>query len=615
MKNNNQAIKYTTKPIKRITYLLLFTLGLSVFSTGVRGQSTPLKGQHKYYIIELTTKKGTPYQLSKPETFLSPKAIARKLQFKIPIDSTDLPVNPAFLNNIAALDLTIINSSRWMNQVFVKSTNEAIVAELSKFSFVKRCLDFSATTNPVIEAKSGRSPSTTSLIHSSSEVVMVNNSSEKSTNNIIQVPADDTLLQLNGDQLPTNVLDYGKNAPQVQIHQGAYLHNAGFTGKGILIAVLDAGFKGYKTNSIFDSLNIQNRVLKEWDFVENESGVNEDDVHGMQCLSTLAANKPGTMIGTAPHADYLLFRTENAAHEMPYEEHTWLVAAEAADSAGADLITSSLGYVAFDNNHYSYSYAERDGSTSLISRAAKIAVTKGILVVNSAGNNGNQKDESRYISCPGDVAQVFTVGAVNVMGAAAGFSSIGPAYGGQIKPNVVSVGAAGVIANQSGSTTTGNGTSISAPNLAGLMACLWQAFPKATNMEIMDAVQKTADKYLTPNEKYGYGLPDFKLAAELLQREETKKNYEHILGRSNIKAYPVPFLDELHLSFLAPTDGNINIRLIDVNGKHIENQMKLVKKDQYYTVHFKGLSNLQSGVYYVQTLDGKNNTMLPVMKQ
>ncbi|MCM5528043.1 S8 family peptidase [Parasegetibacter sp. NRK P23] len=410
-------------------------------------------------------------------------------------------------------------------------------------------------------------------------------------------------------------LNYGNSYPQIHLHEGDFLHGKGLRGENMLIAVLDAGFQGYKTNPMFDSLRLQNRVLMEWDFINNEASVNEDHPHGMQCLSTLAANRPGVMVGSAPYAQYLLFRTENAAREYPYEEQAWLVAAEKADSAGADMISSSLGYLDFDDPAFNYSYQQRDGNTSLITRAADMAAAKGILVMNSAGNNGNLTNENKFVSCPGDADSVFTVGAVNVSGQIAGFSSWGPAYGGKTKPNAVSVGQGTVVANNAGNAASGNGTSFANPNLAGMVACLWQAFPDCSNMEIIRAVEQSSDRYNAPHERYGYGLPNFKKAHDILARQKEQKNYQQILGKNNIKAYPVPFDDELRVAFKAEADGALQLRLVDLSGKPIDHKQMVVHKEQYYTVEFRGLLKLPAGVYYLQTSDGTQKNMIPVIRR
>lgn len=502
------------------------------------------------------------------------------------MDSTDLPVNPAFLDSIRKAGAIVLNSSRWMNQALIQTTDPAVLQRIRALPFVAGDGRMSARMDaPVPEKRAEK------FVSENEEALPVQ---PRTTN---------------------TPLNYGNSYPQIHIHEGEFLHGKGLRGENMLIAVLDAGFQGYKTNPVFDSLRLQNRILMEWDFINNEASVNEDHPHGMQCLSTLAANRPGVMVGSAPYAQYLLFRTENSAKEYPYEEQAWLVAAEKADSAGADMISSSLGYLDFDDPAFNYSYPQRNGNTSLITRAADMAAAKGILVMNSAGNNGNLTNDNKFVSCPGDADSILTVGAINISGQIAGFSSWGPAYGGKIRPNAVSVGQNTVIANSAGNAVSGNGTSFANPNLAGMVACLWQAFPDCSNMEIIRAVEQSADRNNAPHERYGYGVPNFKKAWELLTQEKDKKNYQQILGKNNIKAYPVPFDDELKIAFQAQADGNLQLRLVDLTGKQIETRQLSVQKDLYYTVVFRGLLKLPAGVYYLQTTDGTQKNMIPVIRR
>ncbi|HYE55986.1 MAG TPA: S8 family peptidase, partial [Chitinophagaceae bacterium] len=309
---------------------------------------------------------------------------------------------------------------------------------------------------------------------------------------------------------------------QIRIHKGEYLHNLGFTGQPIIISILDAGFLAYKTNPALDSVRQQGRILGEWDYVANHASVNEDNSHGANCFTIIAANRPGVIVGSAPHSRFWLLRTENAASEYPVEEQNWAAAAEFSDSAGADMISSSLGYADFDDPSFDHSYAQRDGNTSIVTRAADLAAKKGIIVMNSAGNSGNSGSDLRYVACPADGDSVVAVGAVDANGNIASFSSWGPNGAGKLKPNMVSVGQGTIYANTAGNAVAGNGTSYSNPNLAGLIACFWQAFPELNNMQLIDAVQRSSHKFNNPDARFGYGIPDFKKAfITVLQQRAT----------------------------------------------------------------------------------------------
>jgi serine protease AprX len=545
------------------------------------------EAQHTRHIIELKNKNGTAYTLSNPSAYLSAKAIERRTRYKIAIDSTDLPVTAAYLDSIRSVpNVTILNVSKWLNQVAVRTNDPAALTKIAAFPFVK----------------------------SSAPIGSVNRASGRSSDKKQHGEKDKKVLLRTEEAQLANSLNYGNSFNQVHMHEGEYLHNLGFSGQGMTIALLDAGFFAYKTNPAFDSLRLQNRILGEWDFVANQQSVNEDDAHGMYCLSTLAANRPGVMVGTAPHAKYYLYRTEDAPTEFPIEEQNWAAAAERADSLGVDMISSSLGYTEFDDHSFDHSHAERNGNTTIITRAADLAAKKGILVMNSAGNSGAQTTDLKYVAAPADGDSVFTVGAVDINGNIATFSSWGPNGAGRVKPNVVSLGVGTTITAPDGSAQSGNGTSFSNPNLAGLVACLWQAYPEFNNMEIIDAVQRSASRYTSPDNRYGYGIPNFRKAAEILEQIRAGKDYQAILKNDWIRTYPIPFKDQLQIVFKAPASGKASIRLIDATGRTLEMKTLEVSENSFYSSSFNNLSGVGHGVYFVQYLDGKNSSLLPVIK-
>ncbi|MEP7278348.1 MAG: S8 family serine peptidase [Bacteroidota bacterium] len=554
--------------------------------------------QYSRYIIRLKNKNGTAYSINNPSSYLSAKAIARRTRYKISIDSTDLPINGAYLDSIRAVsNVSILNVSKWLNQVCIKTTDPAALAKINSFSFVKNS-----------------SPLAVRMIQPPAVLPK-----KFEAYNKLPLPSPNRVADINGTAGIVgiqNFYNYGINNGQIHIHEGEYLHNLGFHGEGITIAMLDAGFYNYKANPAFDSIRLQNQVLGEWDYVDNEQSVNEDHYHGAMCLSTIAANEPGQMVGTAPKAKFWLLRTEDVNSEYPVEEENWVAAAEFADSAGVDMISSSLGYSDFDDPSLSHSYAQRDGKTSIISIGATMAVKKGILVTNSAGNSGNSAGDAKYVLCPADADSVFTIGATDVNGNIGNFSSWGPNGAGKLKPNVVSVGYNTVIANVvSGEPNYGSGTSFSNPNMCGLVACLWQAFPEFSNMEIMDAVQKSASKYNNPDNQFGYGIPNMRIAYQDLQQQRIERNYQQILGADWIKAFPVPFSTGFSVLLKAPLTGHSSLRLVDMNGKTIEKKDMELQQDNMYTISFDKLKTISRGVYTIQYTDGKNKVSLRTIKQ
>ena len=458
------------------TLTLLLTLSIATASA-----------QYTRHIVAFKDKKGTLGTIANPSTYLSQKAIDRRTKYNIAIDSTDLPISKAYFDSIAAVPgVTILNQSKWLNQVLIRITDPNALIKINSFPFVKSAQGIAPRIAP---GQTGR--------------IRKNELEEK------ELPVEVTRQQ----DVSGVDLDYGSTLNQIRIHKGEYLHNLGFTGQTVTIAVLDAGFRNYKTNPAFDSVRLQGRFLGEWDYVANHASVTEDDTHGANCLSIIAANRPGLIVGSAPHSKFWLLRTEDVFSEYPVEEQNWAAAAEFADSVGVDMISSSLGYADFDDPAFDYSHAERNGNTAISTIAADYAAKKGIIVMNSAGNSGNDPSEFKYVGAPADGDSVMTVGAVDVNGNLASFSSWGPNGAGKLKPNITSVGLGTIYAiSTTGNPASGNGTSYSNPNAAGLIACFWQAWPELSNMQVIDEVQKASHKFTNPDMRMGYGIPDFRKA-------------------------------------------------------------------------------------------------------
>lgn len=551
--------------------------------------ATSSDAQQLTYTVKFKYKKSSSYSLSQPSAFLSQKAIARRNRQYIPIDSTDLPLNKSYLDSITDLNgVTIKSKSRWLNQVVVQITDPNAIDTINAFSFVHNSQvvgsAFASQSQKVAPEK----------IEPQSNVILGSKS------------------VLDGQGTASDTLNYGNNYPQVHIHEGEFLHNKGYQGQGIIIAVIDAGFYNYRTSIAFDSLIINNQILGVFDFVAKDSSVVEDNPHGAYCFSILAANRPGFMVGTAPKANYLLFRSEDVTSEKPIEEQNWIEALERADSLGADVVSSSLGYYNFEESQYDHPYIERDGNTAQITIAADIAAKKGMIIMNAAGNTGNALDESKYILVPADGDSVMTVGAVNTSGTIAGFSSWGPNGAGKRKPNIVSVGWTAVYANIYGDPTTGNGTSYANPNIAGLIACLWQAFPEFNNMEILDAVQRSADKFNNPDDRYGYGLPNFRIASSILETKRQEKT-DKILNGKWLTAFPIPFKQVFTVFMKAPSTGRANIRVMDFTGRVLLDKNMDVNQGNHYRILMNPQGTKRFGMYFVQYNDGKNSSTIKLI--
>lgn len=464
-----------------VVLLLLFTV------TG--------KSQQTKHVIFFTDKNETNFSLFQPSSFLSARAVARRQKYNIPVDSSDLPVVPRYIDSVTASgNVTLIGRLRWLNAIIIQTNDAAALQKINSFPFVKNRTGIALRSTAV----------------------------SRMQKNIEQIQPVSALVQQRSQGIQADTLNYGNTSNQIKIHNGNFLHNIGARGQGMHMAFLDGGFFGYLTNPFFDSVRNQNRILATRDFVLNETSVNEDDAHGMACFSVVAANKPGSLIGSAPYASFYLLRTEDVFSEQIIEEYNWGMGAEFADSAGVDVISSSVGYTTYDDPSFNHTYAEMNGNTTIVTRYADMAAKKGMLVVNSAGNEGARS--WKYIVAPADGDSVLSVGAAGSAGTIAGFSSFGPTSDGQIKPDVVSVGQGTFLSTAIGTVGTSNGTSFSAPNIAGLATCLWQLFPEFNNYQIIETLRRSADRFTTPHEQYGYGLPDMKTATGILLAQLSQMN-------------------------------------------------------------------------------------------
>jgi subtilisin family serine protease len=294
--------------------------------------------------------------------------------------------------------------------------------------------------------------------------------------------------------------------------------------------------------------------------------------------------------------------------ETPIEEHNWVVAAEKADSAGADMISSSLGYYEFDNPSQSHTYADMNGDKTVVTRGADMAAQKGMIVCNSAGNSGNSA--WKYIIAPSDGDSVLAVGAVNKDSIPGSFSSYGPSADGRVKPDVASVGVNTWVINSNGSVAFGSGTSFSNPNIAGLIACLWQAFPEFSNMDILDVVKRSSHKYANPDTRMGYGIPDMKKAYEMLML----KRQERIIADNWVKAYPNPMVSYTNILVKAQESGELITQLSDMNGRVYHTTKQTVQQGLFYEIRIDNLGTLAAGSYNVRVVNGHSTTTIRLVK-
>ena len=434
--------------------------------------------RHYRYRVSFTDKKDNGFSVKHPEAFLSEKSVTRRKRLGLKVDNYDLPITPAYLHTLQNMGMTVFNQSKWNNTAVVELVDTTVLKQVRQLPFVKglRC-------------------------------VWVGPDSV-SVNENIQVEDRRAIVT---DLCDTTDHYYGHAARQVEMLGVDKLHKAGFTGKNVTIGVIDGGF--FNADAIAGLKNI--RILGTKNFAHPGTDVYSELDHGMMVLSCMAANRPYFLVGTAPDASFCLLQSEAGETEQLIEEDNWCAALEYADSLGCDMVTSSLGYTTFDHSEMSHKYYEADGRTALNSRSASLAASRGIVLLNSAGNSG---DESwKKIGFPADATDILTVGAVTCDKVNTDFSSIGNTADGRIKPDVMAMGYACAVYGVHGGLHKVNGTSFSCPIMCGAVACLLQAYPTRKPVEIIQAVQQASDNVSHPDNIFGYGIPDMNKAFELLK--------------------------------------------------------------------------------------------------
>ena len=415
--------------------------------------------------VNLKYKVGTAYTVDNPQAFLSERALERRNRQNLPIDETDLPVSQQYVKELLGTGARLVTTSKWNNTVVLEVSDTTLMDKVKEMSFVTGVKKVWAQPDSIPPRNKNRKKEVTNEI-------------EKT-----------------GDY-------YGKALQQIAIHGGDSLHSAGFSGKGMHVAVIDAGFYNVDAIKLFKKMDL----LGTRDFVNPSSDIYAENGHGMMVLSCMAANVKDAFVGTAPDASFWLLRSEDADTEQPIEEDYWAAAIEFADSVGVDVVNTSLGYYSFDEGYAPYRYRDLDGHYSLMSHSASMAADKGVVVVCSAGNSG--KSAWKKMTPPGDSEHVITVGALTKDLVNTDFSSIGNTSDGRIKPDVMAIGQQSVVSGRNGKVSKGNGTSFASPIMCGVVACFWQACPWLTAKEVVKAVQQAGDRVDFPDNIYGYGVPN-----------------------------------------------------------------------------------------------------------
>lgn len=450
---------------------------------------------------------------------LSSEALEARRARNIQVDSRDFPVSEDYLSCLRSAGCQVLSSSRWLNAA-------SVVTTLSEAQLKSACAGV------------------------------------KSVQPVRTLVRQHTGAEFNAPVAKATGTPNGFSQAQLALSGITCLHDAGFRGDGVTIAVMDAGYTTADTSRAFAAARTAGRITHEWDFVDNDPSPYDGDYHGLFILGTLTADLPGELMGSAPRATYMLARTEQVASETHVEEDNWMKGMEWADSIGTDVISSSLGYSVFSPGEGDYTYADMDGNTTIITKAADIAASRGILVVNSAGNEGS--GPWHYITAPCDADSILCIGAVDQFEVQAGFSSFGPSSDGRVKPDIVAMGVDVATIDPFGGVGFVSGTSLSCPVAAGLSACLIGKHPGRPMMDILHAIQQSADRYALPDTGYGYGLANGCKADSLLDILDARD--AAVTPQQGLQVYPNPGTAEV---FLFLEKGMSEIAITDPQGREV----------------------------------------------
>lgn len=513
-----------------------------------------------YYRVSFRDKGENAINNFHAEDLLSQKAIKRREKAGITVpDYKDIPVSQNYLNNISSLGFKLHCTSKWMNSAVFKTQSSADIATLLSLSFVS---DVRVVKTPGIKSRF----------------------TDKLDFSVVQ----------------TNISSFER---QIEMVNGNPLHNSGYNGKGVLIAVLDGGFLNADKISSLKDLRARNGIKATYNFVSDNSFVYNFSTHGTAVLSVLSGHLAGLVEGTAPGADYLLLKTEDVESEYPVEEDFWAAGAEYADSAGADIISSSLGYYNFDNPDFNYKYTDLDGNSAFVTKVADIASSKGILVVNSAGNERTKA--WKRIIFPSDGDSVLAAGAVDANNLISTFSSAGPSADGRIKPDNAAMSVSVTVQAETYVIAQANGTSFSCPVLSGMAACLIQAVPLAKNTDIISAFHSSADRYNSPDSLYGYGIPDMVIALKILQDSFVKIPFEESV------AGPNPTFGSIEIIFKEPPE-SMSVEIVSMSGKRI--YRKDFRDFAGRTLEITELQNMDPGVYFIRIIKVSGTDVHKIIK-
>lgn len=537
--------------------------------------------------------------LEAPERWVGSRALARRaLRGRGPtVTEADLPVDGACRDAVRATGARIRTASRWLHAVSVVATpaESARIAALPCVASIRR-----------VGSRAALEPE--------------------------PPPADGADIM--GGERPPNIsqgphaLDYGPSAAQLAQIGVPALHDSSLSGAGLLVGLLDTGFE--RTHPAFSST----QILAEWDFVNDDTSTADEGIenvsgHGTAVLSAIAAHAPGEMIGVAYEATFVLAKTEIVSAEFPAEEDLWVAGLEWEESLGVDVVSSSLGYLAFPGETF-YTYEEMDGETAVTTVAASMAVERGVVVVNAMGNE--RSNAWHYLIAPADAEAVISVGAVDGNGNATSFTSVGPTADGRLKPDVMALGLGTIVARTDfgGGSAYGpnSGTSFSTPLVAGVAALLLESRPASTPAQIQAALRQTASRCASPDTISGFGLVRADVARALLAAGvEPSEPVPAMTGPPGLRLHRpsgdlfAPSLGPLNWTLDVPVAGRVTARLFEPTGREVAvlldgDEGAVCDLPLAWDGRGKSGNDLPSGVYFlrVATASGSASRRLVLVR-
>jgi serine protease AprX len=513
--------------------------------------------QNNRYIVSFKDKSNTPFTVNEPQKFLSLKSIERRSNQQILISEDDLPVNPAYVAGVKGLGAKTFFTSRWMNCLLIEAS-VSLATSIQNLPYVSK-VELVASGVKLMGGRTKRWKNK-------------NETSEESA----------TVSQLE----------------QIGLDE---MQQEGYRGEGQTIAVFDSGFPGVNVAAPFDGLFKSGRIKATYNFVANNTNVYQYDDHGTEVLSVMAAETQG-FTGGAYKADFMLFVTEDFTSEYRIEEFNWLFAAEKADSAGVNIINASVGYNLFDDASMNYKPGDMDGKTAIVTKAAVMAISKGMVVLCSAGNEGS--NSWQLVTPPADAEGILAVGSITQQFSKSSFSSVGPSTDGRVKPDVVALGSGTAVVKPSGAISSNSGTSFASPLVASLVAGIWQAYPQLTAKEVYDAVIRSSNQFMNPDTQKGYGVPHFNTIRNYLEPSDLVEW---------ITLHPNPITgDAITITLKDPQGDPLDVIIYDVQGRILtESQLIITWQNNPYNYAFSGLA---SGTYFVKVKSPSDAKIIRIVK-